>query len=418
MGSYDLSANLIQLQKMTRLVFLLFATIWTVVASLDEYNELPSYAEENYPPVGELPDIQGDAGYAVDDSYHEPRYNSPENDYYAEEDQYRGDVSNSYKSVEPLGDTTGKKKYHPIKQDFYSPNEVYKAGDHRDCHFVDRIVYKDECIPYVEKTCRTHQEEDCREVMDKKCTTEVDEDVDRECFEVTELLCQLVESIDYEVIQDSYTVQRCSRITDRICDTVYDLASDSKDNFQCVKVVNPDCYVEEKIIKDRTCIFSVDFECGKLKAHDGKHGVQCDKVPTKKCYDTPRTIKEEVCKPKADKVCEKLTNEFPVPVEKQNCHNEYMKQCELEERQRPKKARNFSYRKECKPVKRQVCDDSSKKKLKVTCEKEPRSVCTYEPKEECKDQHKKYCFKTEAKLHEKVCVPDKKVIIDETLSYV
>merc|ERR1712168_954682 len=385
MGSYDLSANLIQLQKMTRLVILLFATIWTVVASLEEYNELPSYAEENYPPVGELPDIQDDAGYAVDDSYHEPRYNSPDNDHYAEEDQYRGDDSNSYKSVEPLGDTTGKRKYHPTKQDLYSPNEVYKAGDHRDCHFVDKIVYKDECIPYVEKTCRTHQEEDYREVMDKKCTTEVDEDVDRECFEVTELLCQLVESIDYEVIQDSYTVQRCSRITDRICDTVYDLASDSKDNFQCVKVVNPDCYVEEKIIKDRTCIFIVDFECGKLKM---------------------------------DKVCEKLTNEFPVPVEKQNCHNEYMKQCELEERQRPKKARNFSYRKECKPVKRQVCDDSSKKKLKVTCEKEPRSVCTYEPKEECKDQHKKYCFKTEAKLHEKVCVPDKKVIIDETLSYV
>merc|ERR1712168_1763469 len=385
MGSYDLSANLIQLQKMTRLVILLFATIWTVVASLNEYNELPSYAEENYPPVGELPDIQDDAGYAVDDSYHEPRYNSPESDYYAEEDQYRGDVSNSYKSVEPLGDTTGKRKYHPTKQDLYSPNEVYKAGDHRDCHFVDKIVYKDECIPYVEKTGRTHQEEDCREVMDKKCTTEVDEDVDRECFEVTELLCQLVESIDYEVIQDSYTVQRCSRITDRICDTVYDPDSDSKDNFQCVKVVNPDCYVEEKIIKDRTCIFSVDFECGKLKM---------------------------------DKVCEKLTNEFPVPVEKQNCHNEYMKQCELEERQRPKKARNFSYRKECKPVKRQVCDDSSKKKLKVTCEKEPRSVCTYEPKEECKDEHKKYCFKTEAKLHEKVCVPDKKVIIDETLSYV
>merc|ERR1711931_391679 len=380
MGSYDLSANLIQLQKMTRLVFLLFATIWTVVASLDEYNELPSYAEENYPPVGELPDIQDDAGYAVDDSYHEPRYNSPDNDHYAEEDQYRGDVSNSYKSVEPLGDTTGKRKYHPTKQDFYSPNEVYKAGDHRDCHFVDKIVYKDECIPYVEKTCRTHQEEECHEVMDKKCKTEVDDDVDRECFEVTELLCQLVESIDYEVIQDSYTVQRCSRTTDRICDTVYDLSSNTQDDFQCVKVESPDCHVEEKIIKDRTCIYSVDFECGKLKAYDGKHSVQCDKVPTKKCYDTPRKIREEVCKPKMDKVCEKLTNEFPVPQEKQNCHNE------------------------CKPVKRQVCDDSLKKKLKVTCEKEPRNVCTYEPKEKCKEENKKYCFKTEAKLHEKVCV--------------
>merc|ERR1711970_739439 len=355
-----------------------------------------------------------------DQDYHEERNDDYERDqdHYAEEERYHGGDVDSYDSVEPLGDTTGKKEYHPINQDYYSPNEVYKAGDHRDCHFVDKIVYKDQCIPYIEKTCRTHQEEECHEVMDKKCKTEVDDHADRECFDVTELLCQLVESIDYEVIQDTYTVQRCSRTTDRICDTVYDLSSNTQDDFQCVKVESPDCHVEEKIIKDRTCIYSVDFECGKLKAYDGKYSVQFDKVPTKKCYDTPRKIREEVCKSKMDKVCEKLTNEFPVPEEKQNCHNEFMKQCELEERQRPKKARKFSYHKECKPVKRQVCDDSLKKKLKVTCEKEPRNVCTYEPKEKCKEENKKYCFKTEAKLHEKVCVPEKKLIIDETLSYV
>jgi len=402
---------------MARIVFLLSVFLWSFVGALDEYHEEyqqhSSYSsEENYQPVDDLPNVPGDAGYAVDDSYH--------GDDHYREDSYHGDGSNAdrYAAVEPLGDTTGKKKYHPTKQDYYSPNEVYKAGDHRDCHFVDKIVYKDQCIPYVEKTCRTHQEEECHDVMDKKCTTEVDVDEDRECFEVTELLCQLVESVDYEVVQDSYTIQRCTRATERICDTVYDLDSDSKDHFQCVKVENPDCHVEEKIIKDRTCIYSVDFECGKLKAYDGKHSVQCDKVPTKKCYDTPRTIKEEVCKTKIDKVCEKLTNEFPVPVEKQNCHNEQIKQCELEERQRPKKARNFVYHKECKPVKRHVCDGSQKKKLKVTCDKEPRSVCTYEPKEKCKDEQKKYCFKSEAKLHEKVCVPEKKYIVDETLSYV
>merc|ERR1711970_1654552 len=375
----------------------------------DSYN--PSYS----------PDDSGyaqDAGYHGDDS-HQPSY-SPENNY-AEEPGYEADArsdTDHYGSIEPLGDTTGKKDYHPMAQDHYMPNEVYKAGDHRDCHFVDKIVYKDECIPYVEKTCRTHQEEECHEVMDKKCKTEVDDHVDRECFDVTELLCQLVESIDYEVIQDSYTVQRCSRTTDRICDTVYDLSSNTQDDFQCVKVENPDCHVVEKIIKDRTCIYSVDFECGKLKAYDGKHSVQCDKVPTKKCYDTPRTIREEVCKQKTDKVCEKLTNELPVPEEKQNCHPEQMKQCELEQRQRPKKARNFVYSKECKPVKRRVCGDAQKSKLKPKCEMVPRSVCDYKPKEKCQDEQKKYCFKTEAKLHEKVCVPERKVILDETLSYV
>jgi len=352
--------------------------------------------------------------YSPDQENH--GYFQPDDDSYAGNEGFESE--GDYKSVEPLGDTTGKKKYEPVSYDHYSPNEVYKAGDHRDCHFVDKIVYKDECIPYVEKTCRTHQEEECHEVMDKKCTTEVDEDHERECFTVTELLCQLVESVDYEVIQDSYTVQRCSRTTERLCDTVYDLSEGSKDDFQCVKVENPDCHIEEKIIKDRTCIYSVDFECGKLKAYDGKHSVQCDKVPTKKCYDTPRTIREEVCKTKRDKVCEKVTHTFPEPVEKQNCHSDNMKKCELEVRQRPKKARNFSYRKECKPVQREVCDDSIKRKLEVTCEDEPRTVCKYEPKEKCVDEKKKYCFKSEAKLHEKVCLPEKKLIIDETLSYV
>jgi len=355
----------------------------------------------------------GSSGYKEEANYQEDdRYQSG----------YAGEANDNsdghYGSIEPLGDSTGKEKYHPTGQDYYSPHEVFKAGDHQDCHFVDKIVYKDECIPYVEKTCRTHQEEDCHEVMDKKCTTEVDVDLDRECFEVTELLCQLVESLEYEVIQEGYMVQRCSRTIDRICDTVYDLAEKTQDDFQCIQVQSPDCHVQEKIIKDRTCIYGVDFECGKLKAYDGKDSVQCDKVPTKKCYDTPRTVKCEVCKPKMDKVCEKLTNAFPVPVEKQNCHPEQIKQCELEARQRPKKAKNFVYSKECKPVKRQVCENAQKQKLKANCEKVPRSVCTYKPKETCHDEQKKYCFKAEAKLHEKVCLPEKKVIIDETLSYV
>jgi len=323
-----------------------------------------------------------------------------------------------YGDVEPLGDSTGKKQYNPMSYDHYAPNEVYKAGDHRDCHFVDKIVYKDECIPYVVKTCYTQQKEECEKVFDKKCESVIDEDEDRECFEVTELLCSLVESVDYEVIQEPYTVQRCTTTKDRICDTVYDMSETTKDDFQCVDIENPTCYEEEKIIKDRTCIYSVDFECGKLKDYDGKHSVQCDKVPTKKCYDTPRVIKNEICKSKKDKVCEKLTHVYPEPVEEQNCHSESMKTCELEQRQRPKKARTFNYRKQCKPVKRQVCEDAQKKKLRAECKEVPRNVCTYEPEEKCVDETKTYCFKSEAKLHEKVCLPEKKIVVDETFSYV
>merc|ERR1712203_1211516 len=209
----------------------------------------------------------------------------------------------------------------------------------------------------------TQQEEHCEDVYEKNCTAVIDEFEERECFEVTELQSHLSESIEYEVVQEQYTILRCTRTSDRVCDTVYDLAVSTRDDFQCVDVEHQYCWDEEKIIKDRTCIFSVDFECGKSKPKDGKGSVDCDKVPTKKCYDTPRKIREEVCNPRVSKYCEK-------------------------------------------------------KKLRATCDKVQRNVCSYKPKEKCVDEKKQYCFKSEAMLHEKVCLSEKKVIIDETLSHV
>ena len=87
-------------------------------------------------------------------------------------------------------------------------------------------------------------------------------------------------------------------------------------------------------------------------------------------------VSEQLCKPRTDKWCEKFTNEIPFPVEKQNCHNEAMKKCELEVRTRPKKAKQYTYTKECKPVVRQVCEDAEKKKLRPVCDKIQKNVCT------------------------------------------
>jgi len=46
---------------------------------------------------------------------------------------------------------------------------------------------------------------------------------------------------------------------------VYDLAVTTKDDFQCVDIEHQYCWEEEKVVKDRTCVFSVDFDCGKYK---------------------------------------------------------------------------------------------------------------------------------------------------------
>merc|ERR1719309_384850 len=143
--------------------------------------------------------------------------------------------------VVPLGDTTGHEKYVPVKPDHYAPNEIRKSGDLGDCHYVDKLVYKDECVPYVEKTCYTQQEEQCYDVDEKNCTSVIEEYEKRECFEVTELVCSLVETLHYEVVQEDFVVQRCTRAEDRVCDTVYDLAITTKDDFQCVNVDYVDC---------------------------------------------------------------------------------------------------------------------------------------------------------------------------------
>jgi len=308
--------------------------------------------------------------------------------------------------------------YQPINQDYYVPNEILKVGDKEDCHPVERTVYKDECVPYVEKTCFTQQKELCKDVFDKNCTAVIDEFEDRECFDVTELMCQLVENIQYEMVEETYTVQRCTRVTDRVCDTVYDLSVSTKDDFQCVDLEHQYCWDEDKVVKDRTCIFSVDFDCGKHKDQDGKGAVKCEKVPTKKCYDTPRKVHEEYCKPRSSRYCEKFTNEFPFPVEKQNCHTEPMKRCELETRSRPKKAKQYTYFKDCKPVTRKVCDNVEKKLLKPVCDQVQRKVCSYVPEEKCEEEKKQYCFKSEKIIIDKVCVGEKKDVHEDSFSYV
>ena len=123
----------------------------------------------------------------------------------------------------PLGQGTGNDKYDPIDPDHYTPDETYKAADKEDCHPVEKIKYLDECVPYVEKTCFTQQKESCKDIFEKNCTAVIDAGEDRECFQVSELICQLVETIEYEMVEETYTVQRCTRVTDRVCDTIYNV---------------------------------------------------------------------------------------------------------------------------------------------------------------------------------------------------
>ena len=114
--------------------------------------------------------------------------------------------------IKPLGQGTGNDMYKPIDPEHYTPDEVYKAANKDDCHPVEKLTYVDECIPYVEKTCFTQQKELCKDVYEKNCTAVIDEYEERECFDVTELICQLGENVQYEMVDETYTVQRCTKV--------------------------------------------------------------------------------------------------------------------------------------------------------------------------------------------------------------
>merc|ERR1719284_2212162 len=77
------------------------------------------------------------------------------------------------------------------------------------------------------------------------------------------------------------------------------------------------------------------------------------------------------------RVCEKLTEMVPVPVERQNCHDEMKKVCELEEKSQPKQVKKYVYHKECRPVPKTVCDNADQKLLKLSCVPSSRKECSY-----------------------------------------
>merc|ERR1711970_1473572 len=107
----------------------------------------------------------------------------------------------------------------------YNPNigqtNVGGYGVNKDpyCHKVEKVVFKNKCEPYVEKTCWTTNKEKCDTVQFKNCTGVIETNVERVCFNVNELVCSLVEAVHYETLEETYQVQRCFTGKDRVCVT-------------------------------------------------------------------------------------------------------------------------------------------------------------------------------------------------------
>merc|ERR1712025_230204 len=142
-------------------------------------------------------------------------------------------------------------EYHP---DIGQTN-VGGYGVNKDpyCHMVEKVVFENQCEPYVERTCYTQNKESCATKPFNNCTGVIETNIER--------VCDLVEAIHYETLEETYQVQWCFTGKDRVCDTTYKIDMTTKDDYQCTNVETPNCYMEEKVINDVTCTNSVEFNC-------------------------------------------------------------------------------------------------------------------------------------------------------------
>jgi len=113
---------------------------------------------------------------------------------------------------------TGRLAYTATDPDKYFSNEIHETRD-SSCRQVEDTVYVDECVPFTEKTCHTQQKEQCSEIQENNCTAEVETMKEEVCFNVTDLVCQLIGRVEYK-IQDKSTRLECTNSSRTVCNSV------------------------------------------------------------------------------------------------------------------------------------------------------------------------------------------------------
>jgi len=319
-------------------------------------------------------------------------------------------------------------RYHPNS---YNQQSHYAPKHKKKCETYYDYEYTQKCINYNDKVCYTKYTEHCSDVTKNNCKGLIKSEQVRKCTDVTELLCGLAETVEYEMATASFSVQKCHKIKERVCDTVYEPEVKSKDDYQCINVKTYKCTQSEKTMLDKTCRYVTKHNCetyepksygsdyssgdDSYNAYGESSGYNSNgygeevmepKCTTKqeiKCYETPRTVPTMECKDDYEKVCKKFPENVPYAAEKQACHDEEKKVCELEERQQPKQIEKFVYKKVCKKVPRQICSSADVKQLVPSCSPATFKNCRYEPKEECEDVPKNFCYQVPKKIKKQRC---------------
>merc|ERR1712039_296333 len=193
----------------------------------------------------------------------------------------------------------------PYKDDGYDKDTYGGDGDSytKDDGYGKKLVckpvydtwYKEYCENYYDRICRTTHKEKCTDVPDQHCNAVLTNQQKRKCFEVEEVVCKLREDVKYQTVQVGFTVQKCNKVQERVCDTVFDVSSTIKEKSDCPTEYGygKDDYGKDSYGKD---------DYGDDYGKDYKKP-ECHKSSSTSCYDTPRTVIVPKCSTTSEKVC-------------------------------------------------------------------------------------------------------------------
>lgn len=370
----------------------------------------PSYPGTQGPPEPDYPEPSKyqEPEYPEPTKYQEPEYPEP----------------NKYQEPEYP---------EPSKYQAAAPKSEYSDADYQEapkydlkCETYYDYEFAEKCVDYYDKVCYTKYEEYCDDVTKDKCQGVVKTEQVRQCTNVTDLLCGLVETVKYEMATASYTVQKCHKVKERVCDTVFEPRTKTMDDYHCINIKAYKCYNKEKTLYDQTCRHVTKYNCDDYSAGQyndagypygksgdyGKSGggyedeyaePECKNSVETNCYETPRVVPTLECSDSIEKVCEKFPENVPYAGEKQACHDEEKRVCELEEKKQPKQIKKYVYKKQCKKVPRQICSSADVKTLKPSCTPTTYKNCYYKPREQCEQTPKTYCYKVPKKIAKQRC---------------
>jgi len=345
----------------------------------------------------------------------------------------------------------------------YPPPASNGYGSNQKCTYVDEVEYTEKCEEYLDQICYTTYDELCDDIYDQTCRAIVAKNQVRKCFNVTETVCALKEEITYELIDAVFTVQKCSRKHERVCDTLVDLEEDKTQRDECINVPSLVCTTEERTVFEKTCHSETKFDCGSDKStsvgydqnsapsggyqaghqptgydqaepastygsatgyeqppkptstydntgystdsygHSNHYEVTCKKHQEKRCTTTPRTVESQSCETREEKVCDRITESIPKPVDKPHCRNEEKKVCRVEKKTQPKQVKKYAYTQVCRPLVKRICDTADDNRLVPSCIPTTRHVCRAVPSERCEDVPRSHCFSVPTTVKKEKC---------------